>query len=273
MGTGCDTILAQMVAESMDCTVDDVTVYSADTDFSPYDSGSYASSTTYVTGVAVEKACARLKEHICKIGADMLGLPVETVDVVSDGVICGDNPEKKVSLLDIATKAMCGNCETIQVTESHSSPTSPPPYMVGMCEIELDKETGELELLDYVGVVDCGTVINENLARVQTEGGIAQGIGMALYENVTYTSRGTISENSLMNYKIPSRLDIGKIRVAFESSYEPSGPFGAKSIGELVIDTPCPTIADAIYNATGVFIKEVPFTPEKILEALEQHAK
>lgn len=273
MGTGCDTILAQMVAESMDCTVDDVTVYSADTDFSPYDSGSYASSTTYVTGVAVEKACARLKEHICKIGSDMLGLPVETVEFVPDGVICGDNPEKKVSLLDIATKAMCGNCETIQVTESHSSPTSPPPYMVGMCEIELDKETGELTLLDYVGVVDCGTVINENLARVQTEGGIAQGIGMALYENVTYTSRGAISENSLMNYKIPSRLDIGKIRVAFESSYEPSGPFGAKSIGELVIDTPCPTIADAIYNATGVFIKEVPFTPEKILEALEEHAK
>ena len=142
-----------------------------------------------------------------------------------------------------------------------------------MCEVELDRETGEIKLIDYVGVVDCGTVINENLARVQTEGGLAQGIGMALYENVTYTDKGAISENSLMNYKIPSRLDIGNIRVAFESSYEPSGPFGAKSIGELVIDTPCPTIADAIYNATGVFIKEVPFTPEKILEAFEQHAK
>lgn len=273
MGTGCDTILAQMVAECMDCSIDDVTVYSADTDFSPYDSGSYASSTTYVTGMAVEKACAKLQKHICRIGAEMLSLAEDEVEFTSAGVTATADPDKKVSLLDIATKSMCGNCETIQVTESHSSPTSPPPYMVGMCEVELDRETGEIKLIDYVGVVDCGTVINENLARVQTEGGLAQGIGMALYENVTYTDKGAISENSLMNYKIPSRLDIGNIHVAFESSYEPSGPFGAKSIGELVIDTPCPTIADAIYNATGVFIKEVPFTPEKILEAFEQHAK
>ena len=165
----------------------------------------------------------------------------------------------------MATKSMLYNTFTTQVTATHSSPVSPPPYMVGMCEIEIDTETGETKVIDYLGVVDCGTVINENLCRVQTEGGILQGIGMALSEDVNYTSRGSLIENSLMNYKIPSRLDIGHIRTDFESSYEPTGPFGAKSIGELVIDTPCPAIQHAIYNATHKFLYEVPFTPERII--------
>jgi CO/xanthine dehydrogenase Mo-binding subunit len=160
---------------------------------------------------------------------------------------------------------MCGNTEATQVTVSHSSTVSPPPFMVGMVEIEVDKETGAIELLDYVAVVDCGTVINTNLARVQTEGGLAQGIGMALYEDVTYNSVGRIYENSFMQYKIPTRLDVCKMRVEFESSYEQTGPFGAKSIGEIVINTPSPAIAHAIYNATGVWHRELPITPEKVM--------
>lgn len=130
--------------------------------------------------------------------------------------------------------------------------------------MEIDKETGNIDLIDYVAVVDCGTPINPNLARVQTEGGVAQGIGMALMENVQYSKEGKIRENSFMQYKIPSREDIGNIRVEFESSYEKSGPFGAKSIGELVIDTPCPAIADAVYNASGVRVRELPITSEKV---------
>ncbi len=152
----------------------------------------------------------------------------------------------------------------MQVTASYSSQISPPPYMVGAAEVEVDKETGNIDLIDYVAVVDCGTPINPNLARVQTEGGVAQGIGMALMENVQYSKEGKIRENSFMQYKIPSREDIGNIRVEFESSYEKSGPFGAKSIGELVIDTPCPAIADAVYNASGVRVRELPITSEKI---------
>ena len=147
----------------------------------------------------------------------------------------------------------------------HFSPVSPPPYMVGMVEIELDKETGSVKILDYQAVVDCGIPVNPNLARVQTEGGIGQGIGMALYENVTYSAEGKIAENSLMQYKIPTRLDVGNINVEFETSYEPSGPFGVKSIGEIVINTPAPALAHAIYRATGVWHRTVPFTPEKIL--------
>ena len=136
--------------------------------------------------------------------------------------------------------------------------------MVGMAEVEVDMETGSVELLDYVAVVDCGTPINPNLARVQTEGGLVQGIGMALSEDVQYTEKGKIRNNSFMQYKIPTREDIGDIRVDFECSYEKTGPFGAKSIGELVIDTPCPAIAEAVYNATGVRVRELPILPEKI---------
>ena len=160
------------------------------------------------------------------------------------------------------------NTIATQVTVTHSSPVSPPPFMVGMVEIELDKETGQVDILDYVAVVDCGTVVNPNLARVQTEGGIVQGIGMALYENVQYNDKGAIAENSFMQYKIPTRLDIGKLRVEFESSYEETGPFGAKSIGEIVINTPSPAIAHAIYNATGVWLRDLPMTPEKIAMSL-----
>ena len=138
----------------------------------------------------------------------------------------------------------------------------------GIAEIEIDKETCELKLIDYVAVVDCGTVINPNLARIQTEGGLAQGIGMALFEDVTYSPKGVLAENSFMQYKIPSRMDVGTIRVEFESSYEPTGPFGAKSIGEIVINTPSPAIANAVANATGVRIRELPITSEKIFKAL-----
>ena len=169
-----------------------------------------------------------------------------------------------MSIKEIADASTCGNQLAIVGSVTNSSPVSPPPFMVGMVEIELDKETGALEILDYVAVVDCGTPINPNLARVQTEGGLAQGIGMALYENVRSSSKGQILSNSLMQYKIPTRMDVPKFRVEFESSYEPTGPFGAKSIGEIVINTPAPALAHAIANATGVWFRELPITSEKI---------
>ena len=143
--------------------------------------------------------------------------------------------------------------------------------MAGIVELEVDKETGSVELLDFVAVVDCGTPINTNLVRIQTEGGLVQGIGMALYEDVTYDKRGKIAEDSFMQYKIPTRQDMGILRVDFENSYEESGPFGAKSIGEIVINTPSPAIAHAIYNATGVWHRELPITPEKILMGMLKH--
>ena len=301
MGTGCDTIMAQIAADCLNTPMDNIVVFSVDTDISPYDSGSYASSTTYTTGVAVMKACEELKKRICKLGAEMLEVDEKKVDFDGsyvfydetlgmdaadlsnvDGTVAGntsaensfdsgdvkfnssEDAEKKVSLEDIALKSTFFNNIELQVVKQHSSPLSPPPFMVGMVEVEVDTETGNVDVLDYVAAVDCGTPINPNLARVQTEGGIAQGIGMALSEDVQYTDKGKIRNNSFMQYKIPTRQDIGNIRVAFESSYEKTGPFGAKSIGELVIDTPCPALAEAIYNAIGVRLTELPMTPEKI---------
>jgi len=267
MGTGCDTILAQMVAECMDCSVDDVAVFGADTDASPYDSGSYASSTTYITGKAVEKACTDLKKSICRIAAEMLDCTPE--DVVFEGAhVRSVSSGKTVSLGDVAYRSQLGSVQEVQATATHSSPISPPPYMVGMVEIELDKLTGQVTILDYMAVVDCGIPINPALARIQAEGGIVQGIGHTLMENVTYNPSGRPVESSLLQYRLPTRLDMGKLRVEFEHSYEPTGPFGAKSIGEIVINTPAPAIAHAIYRATGVWHTELPITPEKIAMSL-----
>ena len=273
MGTGCDTTLAQIAAEVLECPLDNITTLSADTDWSPYDSGSYASSTTYVTGKATEKCALELRGKICALGAKLLGCDKEQVSF--DGrevrVEKGENAGKTISLSDIATASMNGNSIELQATVTHSSEISPPPYMVGAAEIEVDTETGEVTLLDYAAAVDCGTPINPNLTRVQAEGGIAQGIGMTLTESVTYDDRGYPMENSLFQYKIPARVDIGKIRVEFENSYEGEGPFGAKSIGEVVINTPLPAISDAIRNAVGKRFYELPITPEKIaMAALEK---
>ena len=269
MGTGCDTILAQMAAECMDCKVDDVAVFGADTDASPYDSGSYASSTTYITGKAVEKACTELKNRICTIAAEMMDCEKDEVIFESSRVRRIDT-NQTVSLTDIAYKTQVGNTHAAEATATHTSPVSPPPYMVGMVEIELDKLTGLVTVLDYMAVVDCGIPINPALARVQTEGGIVQGIGHTLMENVTYDHRGRPIESSFMQYKIPTRLDIGHLKVEFEHSYEPTGPFGAKSIGEIVINTPAPAIAHAIYRATGVWHRELPITPEKVAMSLQE---
>ena len=263
MGTGCDTILAQMVAEMMECDVDDVAVFGADTDASPYDSGSYASSTTYITGKAVEKACVDLKKKICVIGAELLKCPVEEMQF-EGSCVRNTVTGASVTLSDVAYKSQLFSNNAAEATASHSSPVSPPPYMVGMVEIELDKLTGKVTILDFMAVVDCGIPINPALARIQTEGGLVQGIGHTLMENVTYDQNGRVAESSFMQYKIPTRLDMGRLKVEFEHSYEPTGPFGAKSIGEIVINTPAPAIAHAIYRATGVWHRELPITPEKI---------
>lgn len=266
MGTGCDTILSQIAAEVLECDTDDITVFGADTDISPYDSGSYASSTTYVTGKAVEKCALELKSRIEKLGAKLLKCDVDDVTYENKLVRC-DSTGETVSLADISTASMCGNDICLSVTYTHSSPISPPPYMVGAAEVEVDLLTGESKVIEYDACVDCGTPVNPNLARVQTEGGILQGIGMTMSENITYSDKGKLYENSFLQYKIPSRMDIGHINVDFESSYEAAGPFGAKSIGEVVINTPLPAITDALSHAAGKRFYTLPITPEQIAMA------
>lgn len=263
MGTGCDTTLAQIAAEVLQCSMEDIAVFGADTDISPYDSGSYASSTAYITGKAVEKAGRKLVENICKLAATMFDCAESDVRFEGSQVSRISTGET-LSIQKIATKSQCGNNISLDVTETHYSPVSPPPFMVTMVEIELDRLTGEVKLLDTKAVVDSGTLLNPAIARVQAEGGLAQAIGHTLTENLNYTKTGALIENSFMQYKIPTRLDVGRIQVEFEHTFEPTGPFGAKSIGEIVINTPGPAIAHAIYRATGVWHRELPITPCQI---------
>ncbi|WP_099191244.1 xanthine dehydrogenase family protein molybdopterin-binding subunit [Tepidibacter mesophilus] len=265
MGQGSDTILAQMAADILETTMDKIIVHTADTDISPYDTGSYASSTTYVTGNAVIKASEDMKNKILENAANLLDISKE--DLMFDGLsvrtINGDNV---LSIDEIAQRLSIGEGKNQLIgVGSFGGETSPPPFIAGFAEVEVDKESGKIDLIDYVAVVDCGTVINPKLARIQVEGGLVQGIGMAMYEDVKHSDAGKMQTNTFMQYKIPCRKDIGKLTVDFESSYEPTGPFGAKSIGEVVINTPSPAIAHAVYNAVGVNIRSLPITPEKVL--------
>lgn len=265
MGTGCDTILAQMVAECMNCDVDQVVTSSLDTDHAPYDTGSYASSTTYVTGMAVVKACEKLRNSILEAAAGFFNVDKEDIEFDGKKINTLDHAHE-MSLAEFADTCFNGGiAKALIASDSHMSPTSPPPFMVGIAEVDVDKLTGEIKVHDYVSVVDCGTVINPNLARVQAEGGIVQGIGMALSEDITYSNEGKMRNRNFLQYKLPTRVDVPSVRVEFESSYEDNGPFGAKSIGEVVINTPTSAIASAIKHATGVQVRTLPITAEKVL--------
>ena len=262
MGTGSDTILAQMACEILETTMDKITVISADTDVVPYDPGSYASSTTYVTGMAVVKASNILRDKIIDIGAKRLGIDKEYTEFDGEYVYSEHN---RISVFDIAVDFTVGpEKEQLVGYASHGSEVSPPPFIAGFVETEMDLETGKYEVIDYVAVVDCGTVINKNLAKIQVEGGIVQGIGMAMFEDVRHTDDGHMDTNTFMQYKIPARCDVGNVIVDFVETNEPTGPFGAKSVGEVVINTPLPAIQESVYNACGVRVNTLPITPEKV---------
>ena len=280
MGTGCDTTLSQIAAEVLECDLDDITVYGGDTDTSPYDSGSYASSTAYVTGKAVERCAWKLREKICEMGARKLGVtPAEAAFDGKEVYVTGQKADGavsdtksaaattdpcRISLQAVAAASQVFSNLALEVSESNSSKTSPPPFMAGAALLETDPGTGETKVLKFCGCVDCGTPLNPNLTRVQTEGGVLQGIGMALTEDINYNAEGRPRENSLMQYHIPARTDVGEIEIAFDPSYEELGPYGAKSIGEVVINSSAPAIVGAVMNATGKVFRELPVTPEKI---------
>lgn len=266
IGTGCMTILSQIAAERLECNADSISVHPTDTDVSPYDSGTYASATTYVTGKAVELACEKLKNEMCGIAAGLMGCGVSDVEFLGDRFIRKDS-EQCVSLRDVGFKGQFNSTKEVEATVTYSSPCSPPPYIAGMAEIELDRYTGKVDVLNFVNVVDCGTVINPAAARVQAEGGIVQGIGHTLMEDIHYGAAGRPIESSLLQYRIPARTDVRNLRVEFEASNEATGPGGAKSIGEVVLSTPAPAIAHAISRAAGRYFRELPITPEQIAMA------
>jgi CO/xanthine dehydrogenase Mo-binding subunit len=264
MGQGSDTMLCQIAAEILEVEMVQIIVASFDLDTLPYDPGAYASSGAYVTGRAAVIAAEQMVQQMREAAARLLKLSPDEIDY-EHGMFTGP-AGAQMSLSKLAT-TLCSFTGMDQLVSkgTYGGETSPPPFMAGFAEVEVDLETGETRVVDYVAVVDCGTVLNENLARIQVEGGIVMGIGLGLYEEVRYSGLGRLATNSFMEYKIPSRQDIGEIRVAFEESHEPTGPYGAKSIGEVVCNTPAPAIMEAIYNATGVRCRSLPVTAEKIL--------
>lgn len=268
IGQKSDTILAQIAAEVLNTTADHIIVTSSDTDLTPFDTGAYASSTTYLAGNAVIKTAKSMRELLIQEAAD--ALLIATDDVRFDGVEFKDvQSGKTISLTELSNHLFYSkNQKQLSVTESFVGHKSPPPFMAGFAEVEIDKRTGETSLINYVSVVDCGTTINPATAKGQVEGGIVQGIGMSLYEEVVVAKNGKLVTNDFLNYKIPTRLEIPDLMTEFAESYEPTGPYGAKSVAEIGIDTPPAAIANAISNALGIRLTDLPMTPEKIWKKL-----
>lgn len=268
MGQGCDTVTAQMAAEILEVPMEKIIVNSADTDVSPYDPGAYASSGTYVTGNAVILAAKKMREEVMKMASFLMKTPVEELEYMGEYV--QDKNGNQLSLKEIGVRSVSfEGMNQLTTTATWGGKTSPPPFIASFAEVEVDTLTGETKVIDFLSVVDCGLPINPALAQVQVEGGIAQGIGLALYEDIQFDERGKMKHDTLMQYKIPSRKDLGNnIKVMFSYSDEPTGPFGAKSIGEVVINTASPAIADAIYNVTNRRLRSLPMTSEKIFWAI-----
>ena len=271
IGQGSDTIISQIVAEELQTTVDKVLIYSSDTDLTPFDCGAYASSTTYVSGNAAWKAAQKMRARLIKEASQYLNAKEDEVEFDGTTFTAKD---KSVTLNDLSIQWLYNkDLHQVSVTESYYGHVSPPPFMAAYAEVEVDLETGEYEVVNYVTVTDCGTTINPMLARGQVEGGVVQGLGMACFEAVKYDKKGNLLSNNFLNYHIPTHKEIYKLTTEFADSYEPTGPFGAKSVGEIGIDTPPAVICNAIYNATGVRVHSLPITPEKILKGLKELKK
>ncbi|MFX0212102.1 MAG: xanthine dehydrogenase family protein molybdopterin-binding subunit, partial [Candidatus Hodarchaeota archaeon] len=270
LGTGSDTVLSQIFAETVDVSIDKVIPYSSDTDRTPFDVGAYASSTTYLSGMAVQKCGEKIKKQILQVASEMLELPVDKLDVHS-GTVQSKDQKKKVTYQDIALHAFYAqNQFQIQATASHITHESPPPFAAHFVEIEVDIETGKVKVVKYVAAVDCGTAIHPRLAEGQTEGALLNGISYALTEEFIFNKKGKMLNPNLGDYKIFSTADLPEVKTILVPTYEETGPYGAKSVSEISINGPQPAIANAIYNAVGIRLRDPPFTPEKVFIALKK---
>jgi len=270
LGTGSDTILAQIASEVLDTPVEKFVVYSSDTDHTPFDVGAYASSTTYLSGHAVKKCAEEIKKQILQVGAEMLGVEIKDVEIDDSRVIVTADDSEEVSYAEICQYSMYQkNQFQIQATASHVSPKSPPPFAAHYIEIEVDTFTGFIKVLNYVATVDCGTPINTRTSEGQVEGAIVNGLAYALFENYYFSQHGRMLNDTFGKMGMYTAFDIPPITVRLIKSYEDSGPFGAKSISEININGALPAIGNAFYNATGKRLQKGPFHPEYVLEVLK----
>ncbi|MFN8486603.1 MAG: molybdopterin cofactor-binding domain-containing protein [Caldilineaceae bacterium] len=270
LGTGSDTVLAQIAAETLGVPLEQIIVYSSDTDFTPFDTGAYASSTTYISGGAVMKAAEEVErqilDHTAKhlltnLGADRLWLEDSQVKA-PDG--------RSVTLEQVALHSTHqADQHQIMATASHMSYVSPPPFAAQYAEVEVDTQTGQVTVNKLVMAVDCGIAINPITATGQVEGGMVQALGYALCEEMVYDEQGHLVNPRLGDYRIFAADEVPELGTILVQTYEPSGPYGAKAVAEIPMDGVAPAVGNAIYDATGVRMRSIPFTPERVWRALQ----
>ncbi|MDD5656466.1 MAG: molybdopterin-dependent oxidoreductase [Elusimicrobia bacterium] len=266
LGTGSDTVLAQIAAEVLGVGIKDVIVLSSDTDLTPFDVGAYASSTTFISGNAVKKAALKVREQILAVAARILDEKPEDIELAGGRAV--GKSGRSCALSEVGnTSFYYHDQHQIMASASHVATSSPPPFAAHFAEVEVDTETGEVRVLDYAATVDCGTAINPALAEGQNDGAVLNGISYALTEEMLFSPAGAMLNPSFRGYKIFSAADAPPFKTILVPTYEADGPFGAKSVSEIGINGPQPAIANAIYDAVGVRLYEPPFTPEKVLGA------
>jgi putative selenate reductase molybdopterin-binding subunit len=271
IGTGSDTMFCQVAAETLGVGVEKIIPYSSDTDMTPFDPGAYASSTTYISGRAVEKAARIVLGQILEVGGRLLGEKPEDL-VAHGGRVCARDG-RAVTYEDICLSSLYQKDQfQIMGTASHMSYDSPPPFAAVFALVEVDTETGLVEVLRIVEAVDCGQVVNPRMAEGQVEGAAVQSLGYALYERMPFDAQGRMLFRSFRDYTIAAAPDIPEIVTILVPTHEPTGPFGAKAVAEIPINGPAPAIANAVAHATGARLRDLPLTPDRVLAALKSRS-
>ncbi len=271
IGTGADTAFIQIAAEVLGCDEDDIIVKSSDTDNTPFDYGAYASSTTYISGMAVKKAAEDAKERILEWASRMLDEPAENLET-RDGEVYSEESGEAVTLEDVGYESVYGHDdrEHILGKGTHSTEESPPPFAAQFVDLTVDEQTGEFEVNKLVVAVDCGVAINPGMAEGQVEGANHMSFEMAVSEGITVDEQGRAEVSDFDEYGLPSATETPPIESVLVETHEPTGPFGAKSVAEVPTNTVPPALSNAIREAVGVRINEMPVTAEKIKAALDE---
>lgn len=274
LGQGSDTVHAQICAEALGIRLQDIYVISADTDVTALDMGSYASRQTYVAGNAVMQAASKAKAQILKYAEELTGQQCGNLDSADGWVVRRENGHRVIPISEVAYFATYNSKNPMYINEtaSYSALNCPPAFAAHFAEVEVDVATGEIRILNFVAAHDVGTAINPRLIEAQVEGCVGQGIGYTLTENMIYDENAKLLNRNLHDYKIPRATDMCPIQTIIVEAYEPSGPFGAKSVGEMAVAPVPPAIANAVYDAIGVRINELPLTRERVLDALKPKA-
>jgi CO/xanthine dehydrogenase Mo-binding subunit len=281
-GQGSLTILAQIVAQELGISTDDVNVVSADTDATPMDTGAIASRTTYVTGNAARLAAEKVKLMLFDVAAPLLGVKPNQLEAMDHKIVVKGFPQRNIHIGDVANHARTVTGEppigsasfnpatvALDPETGQGKPFGTYVYATQIAEVEVDDETGDVEVLRIVASHDCGTPINPMLVEGQVEGGISMGIGFALQEEILFNDKGVQINPNLTNYIMPTSLDMPEVEVDIVDNYDPSGPFGAKGVGEPTLVPTAACILNAIYNAVGVRITSLPATAEKVFNAIQ----